>query len=137
MFSLLTFCCEAIDAAAPAYMRPEVHISQRLDDSDCERLVTFCCEKKHFGSANVLGHINILVNNGTDQPHCGNNIVCDHLSCPVFLIESLRKDEPSHFTITNVDSNASYVFDVESISEIPDGNYAMETSACYPYTIAD
>lgn len=134
-FSLLTFCYVAIDAAAPAYIRPEVELSQRLDGSDCEKLVTFCCEKKHFGSQKVLGHINILVNNGTDQPQCGDNIVCDHLSCPVYLIESLRKDEPSNFTITNVDSKASYVLDVLSISGIPNGNYTMKTSPCYPYTL--
>lgn len=78
--------------------------------------------------------MSILVNNGTNQPQCGHgDHACDHMSCPSFVTESLRKNPSCNFTITNLDSNVSYVLDVNMISEYPDGYYSMSTTACFPY----
>lgn len=124
----------AIDAAGPGFISPElVDLSRRIDSSDCDRVITLCCEKTTLGSDQHLGHINILVNNGTNQPGCDDdNIFCDHSTCPIYVTESLRKDRTCNFTMTNVDSNDTYVFDMNSVSKYPDGNYIMATSPCYP-----
>lgn len=127
----------AIDGAGPGYTnRKTIDESRCIKKSDCERVITLCCERKFFGTDKLLGHVNIFVNDGTNQPQCGyGNFTCDHLSCPIYVIESLRKDRSWNYTLTNIDTNTPYVFDINAVSEYPDGNYAMTTSSCYPYAI--
>lgn len=125
----------AIDAAGVGYSQTRTNRpSRRIESSDCERVIALCCDKKVLGSDRTLGHLYVLVNNGTNQPQCeADDFSCDHSSCTSYFIESLRRNQSGSFTMINIETNATCVFNMESISECPDGNYTMTTSPCYPY----
>lgn len=119
------------DLAGPLYTYPIlVDPSQRLVSTDCLKVITLCCEKYLLGSEEIKGNVAIIVNNGTNQPPCVNNPVCDHMSCPYFVIEPMRKNKTCDYDLLNVATDEYSVSDLDSI---PFGNYTMTTKRCFPY----